>query len=426
MTQQYGIDLKSKSDAQIAEAVIVSELAKLLGRRPKKPEFDGEQRFFYEPPSYISFRSEELSRALGVMTTTEISLGSAGQPVAPSFKELIVRIGSSVYKLGLGGIHSSETCVCHRADEDTILCDIDVASYYPAVILNQRLYPAHLGEAFLDVYRSIRDRRLKAKEDGDEVTSSSLKITINGSFGKFGDMFSALYAPKLMIQVTITGQLSLLMLIERLESVGIPVVSGNTDGIIIKCQKARYDELKAIIKEWEQVTGFETEETRYAMTGNRDVNNYWAQKPDGSFKTKGVYSEKGSALNSVLSKNPENLILMDAVKAFIGKGVPLEKTIRECKDFRRFVAVRNVKGGAVWKGQYLGKVVRWYYAAGERSIIQYLEGGNKVPKSEGARPAMDLPDELPADIDYPRYVAMADEILFETGFYPPKQGAFFS
>ena len=37
MSEQYGVDLRSKSDAQIAEAVIKSELYKMTGREYRKP-----------------------------------------------------------------------------------------------------------------------------------------------------------------------------------------------------------------------------------------------------------------------------------------------------------------------------------------------------------------------------------------------------
>ena len=49
-----------------------------------------------------------------------------------------------------------------------------------------------------------------------------------------------------MIHVTVTGQLALLMLIEVLELNHIEVVSGNTDGIMIKCRK----ELQTLMKSY--------------------------------------------------------------------------------------------------------------------------------------------------------------------------------
>ena len=174
------------------------------------------------------------------------------------------------------------------------------------------------------MYRSIVERRLKAKKDGNKVEADTLKITINGSFGKFGSKYSALYAPDLMLQVTLSGQLSLLMLIERLElGLESPVVSGNTDGILIKYPEEKRELMNSIIKQWEVETGFTTEETpRYSAVFSRDVNSYVAVKTDGKAKTKGTYSEAS------LSKNPTNTICRDALIAFFDHSGAMLKEIR--------------------------------------------------------------------------------------------------
>jgi hypothetical protein len=230
-----------------------------------------------------------------------------------------------------------------------------------------------------------------------------------------------------MLQVTITGQLVLLMLIEMLEDAKIAVISGNTDGIVSKYHKDRHNEVRAIIAEWERQTNFKTEETRYSAVFSRDVNSYCAIKTDGGepearflderlgVKTKGAFSERGSALNSILSKNPEALICTDALISFLKNGTSIEKTIKECKDIRRFLSVKNVKGGGEKNGVYLGKVVRWYYPKNEAGYIAYVSSGNKVGKTDGARPVMDLPTEFPEDVNYDWYINEAIEMLYDCG-----------
>ena len=63
----------------------------------------------------------------------------------------------------------------------------------------------------------------------------------------------------------------------------------------------------------------------------------------------------------------------------IGKDIPIEETILNCKDITRFVCVRNVKGGAHKDSYYLGKVIRWAYFKNEIGTINYILTGNKVP-----------------------------------------------
>lgn len=411
MGEQYGIDLRSKSDAQIAEAVIRHEVEKRMGLRLTKEDpfrFAG-RTFSYKTPPFIAFESEALRQAHQVVSSSKFTIASNGTVQMPKeIASLKIKIGAGTYQMGIGGLHSTEKSVAHHADDDHVLIDRDVASYYPAIILNCGLKPAHMGEHFTTVYRSIVARRLAAKRSGDKVAADALKITINGSFGKFGSPYSTLYSPTLLIQTTVTGQLSLLMLIEQLEAEGIPVVSANTDGIVIKCPREKVALMELIVLEWEVATGFETEVTEYRAIYSRDVNNYIAIKPDG-VKVKGVYAP------AALQKNPTNEIVTTAVIEYLQKGVPVDETIRACRDIRRFVSVRTVKGGAVKDGRYLGKAVRWYYALGELGTINYQINGYTVPRTEGASPLMEIPDSFPDDLDFDWYVQEATDTLKQIG-----------
>ena len=407
MSEQYGIDLRSKSDAQIAEAVIRKEVETLRGGRVYRPELPPGVTFRYTPPAWLSYSTPALRNVLERVTSATFSVAANGSvEMPPQLEDFAVPIGQGVYRMGIGGLHSSEKCQGLVADADHMLIDRDVASYYPAIILNCGLFPSHMGREFLQVYRTIVDRRIAAKRAGDKVVADSLKITINGSFGKLGSKWSALYSPDLMIQVTLTGQLALMMLIESLELAGIRVVSANTDGIIIYAHRNQYDMLMLLIGWWERTTGFETEETRYRAVFSRDVNNYVAIKAKGGAKTKGAYSVGEAAL----MKNPVNLVCIDAVLAHLEHGVPVEMTVWACEDVRRFVTLRKVQGGGQWGGRYLGKTVRWVYAT-DGQPITYVTSGNKVARSDGALPVMDLPDTLPATLDRAWYVAEAQAML---------------
>jgi len=420
LSSEYGMDLRSKSDAQIAEAVIREELERLSGHRIFPPTIEPGTAYSYRIPNFIRYETPLMNWALNVVRHARFIVSDEGNIGMPEeLKELKLQIADGVYRMGVGGLHSSEERKATIADDETILVDRDVTSYYPFIILNLGLYPHHLGANFLKVYRGIVERRLQAKKSGNKVIADSLKITINGSFGKLGSRFSALYSPDLLIQTTITGQLSLLMLIERLELRGITVVSANTDGIAIKCPKARRDELNWVIGQWERDTGFETEETEYRALYSRDVNNYIAvykepiKNKDGSFtysKLKGAYAKSG------LQKNPTNSICVDAVIAQVVHGTPIAETIRKCTDIRKFVNVRTVKGGGYKDGVYLGKSIRWYYAAGCEGNIVVATSGAQVPRTQGARPLMELPEQFPGDVDHDWYIKEAEKILQEIAY----------
>jgi hypothetical protein len=84
-------------------------------------------------------------------------------------------------------------------------------------------------------------------------------------------------------------------------------------------------------------------------------------------------------------------------------GTPFEETI-DAAPITDFVSARSVTGGGMYKGQYLGKVVRWYQSTASDEPLTYRNNGNKVPKTDGAMPCMILPDTIPEDLDKLWYV----------------------
>lgn len=477
MSVEYGADLRSKSDAQIAEAVIRKQASSIIGEQVQKPVLQSKDKVFkYQVPGWLAYKTAALRAVLDDVREAVFHVlpdGSVDMPAALDNRS--VAIGAGVYRMGIGGLHSSEQSQALVSDAEHVLIDRDVTSYYPAIILEGNLSPLHLRErnAFIRVFRSIVERRVEAKKSGNSVVANALKIVANGSFGKLGSRYSVLYSPHLMIQVTLTGQLALLMLIESLELAAIRVVSGNTDGIVMHCRRDQEEALLGVIDWWEKTTTFNTEETRYAALFSRDVNNYLAIKEGGGVKGKGAFAPTS------IAKNPQNTICTEAVITLLEKGVPLADTIANCRDIRKFVTVRTVRGGGVqmlhtsyddtltpgkkrdlllsqgWvltlpgplkearfdhipdgcgydvetayrmhcgedSVRYLGKVVRFYIGHSSLGAIYYREknktgGRNKVPKSDGAVPVMDLPAEFPADIDYAHYIREANDILNDIG-----------
>ena len=410
MTLEYGINLLSKSDAQIAEAVIKSEVEKTMKTKIMFRSVDVGQQFHYTAPKWMRFKTKSMKDALKMVTGVTFSMPDSGQvKMPPELVKATVAIGGGVYRMGIGGLHSSETCIAHHSDDEHKLIDRDVASYYPNLILTLCLEPEQMAGSFLGVYRTIVEKRLAAKAAGDTVTADSLKICVNGSFGKLGSKYSALYAPELLIQVTLTGQLALLMLIEALEEDGIPVVSANTDGVVMKVPRAYQAKADAIVAKWEERTSLQTDATEYAALYSRDVNNYIAIKPGGGMKLKGAYARGG------LAKNPNNEVCIGAVAKYLTDRVSVEDTIASCQDITKFLTVRKVAGGAIKDGAYLGKTIRWYYSLVEAGVIQYKSNGYRVPRTEGAAPCMDLPGALPVDMDHQWYVNEALSILEDIG-----------
>ncbi len=480
LSQKYGVDLRSKSDAQVGESIIKLECERILGQRIYKGEIDWNIRFRYEAPDFLSFQYPEAKAAFELIKQSIFTLGPSGNVVMPAELEgLQIPLGKSIYRLGIGGIHSSEKGTAHISDSEWIIRDNDVASYYPNLILNSGKYPPALGPTMLKVYGAAKDARLvaksleqKLKKAGDTTSpeylqahsdNEGLKVAINGPFGKLGSPFSVLFAPEMLIQTTVTGQLALLMLIEWHELQGIPVISANTDGVVIRCPREKIPVTESILRYWEKKTGLEMETTEYKAIYSRDVNNYFAIKSSGEVKRKGEYAKAGL----IEKKSPDVEICGDAVAEFLSKGTPLLYTIASCRDIRKFVTIQKVAGGAVklwgagpskemlvvnmtptleangWSKigrkwtregivtdarsayktcfppqipEYLGKVIRWYYSTQAPGSIIYNSNANTVSLSYGGRPCMVLPDEFPTDIDYEWYLRNCERMLKQVGY----------
>lgn len=474
--KKHGLDLRSKSDSQCGEAIIKKNVERRLRRRVERVETPPGTMFRYEPPAWLQFETPQLQDILERIRTADFVVKADGKVQPPKWLDAMqLTLGGMVYTMGIGGFHSTEKARSLYSGPEGILCDLDVAGYYPAIIIESGLFPKALGPAFLAEFRDIRDTRISAKrrmqeieawvKANDEALSRAMarelddkkteseggKIQNNGAFGKLGSRYSVLYAPHLLINVTLTGQLAILMFIEKAMKVGIPAVSANTDGVVFHCPpelfgpivKNRFTsgKIREVAEQWETATGFELEATRYKSMHNLSVNTYFAIKDDGKAKRKGTlanpWAEKD--IRGQLMKNPNMTICSDAALAFIKDGIPLEQTIRGCTDVTGFVTVVNVAGGGIWgveeqrghqdisEAEYLGKVVRYIWSVDGQPIFYKspnpTTGTHKrVPKTEGCRPLMTLPDTFPADIDFDRYVAEAREILMNVGvaYRPPE------
>lgn len=107
---------------------------------------------------------------------------------------------------------------------------------------------------------------------------------------------------------------------------------------------------------------------------------------------------------------------MDAVVQALMHGTPVGKTIYECKDIRKFLCIKAVSGGAAQGATPLGKVVRWYYSTEPQEEIQIIKSGNRVGKSLGGKPMMELVDQFPDDIDHEGYILKAEKLLEKLGY----------
>jgi DNA polymerase elongation subunit (family B) len=405
MAKIWDIDFRSKSNPQVAEAVI----KKLLKVKTYKNEIDLNQIYRYIAPKYITFETENLKSLKGILESIDFKCGKKGKLLKNKEFPKRVNIDGVPYTIGLGGLHSNEKHIYTSIGEEEFLLNIDVISYYPNLILTNKYYPEKLGAQFLDIYQMFYQLRIKAKKEGNKLESDAYKIILNGSFGKFGSKFSCLYSPQLLLSTTLTGQLSLLMLIEKLTLEHFNIVSANTDGITLKGKKENLPNFENIITSWEKGTGLTLEKTWYTDLYHESVNSYIAITDSNEVICKGFYADEG------LTKNPIHRVCVKAVINYITNKVDIGSTIMKNRfNVTDFLLTRKVDGGALYKDKYLGKVVRWYYGT-DGDKITYKRNGNKVANSDNAVPLMDLNHDKFENIDYQIYINKSYDMLKNLG-----------
>lgn len=362
--EEHGLDLRSKSDAQVAEAILKKSLG--LGKvDPIKPS-----RVRYTAPTFIKTKSATIQEIIELTEAEQFKINFAnGSPIEAEWMADPVQIGHGIYKFGLGGLHSQHDKKLYvESTDDWLISDFDVGSYYPSIMLKCGIKPslsAGKGQQFLDIYRDIYEERLAAKYAGHKAVADSLKITLNGTFGKLGSIYSAFYAPALLIAVTITGQLNLMCLIDELERIkGVKVYSANTDGLMVGYPAKLRDKVLKVFAGNSKRTGFSYEETPYRKVAMKDVNNYIAVPSieqaviieagtttpyvhKMKIKGKGLYAEKG------LQKNPTMQVCADAAAAYLKDGTPVEGFIAAANNMEDFVSIRGVTGGGIQYDKYV-------------------------------------------------------------------------
>lgn len=436
MSEQYGLDLRSKSGAQIAQAVLCKE-----ARIERKQSVYIPETVRYTAPSFLK-RTPLIERIEAHTFTVNQNNG------AVDFPQFLKEPINGIYQMGIGGLHSQHESRTHYiASPDLLITDCDVASFYPNLILTAGIAP---DRRFIDAYRRIVNDRMEAKRAGDKDRAASLKLTANSAFGKLGERFCPFYAPDLMIAVTISGQLFLLEMIEKAERIpGVRCISANTDGITLQHPPGALDGLFDDSPfEWEQVS--------YREVAYADVNTYIAITTDGKVKRKGRFSTAGV----VEGTSPTFQICADACAQYLLDRTPIEQTINNATDIRAFVAIRNVTGGGVqhlammavddwvltadhgsvkneWTSATLGKTVkrksrppaarkavggtpfgrvaRWYISTNDNLPITYVKSGNAVPETDRAQLCMELPDHIPDDLDRQWYIDRAYKMLTSAG-----------
>lgn len=423
--EEFGIPCLNYSDSKIGDEMVkkyyCQEKNILPNQLPKKGFFRKEISVKHCIADYVEFKTPELKAFLNKIKGLKLGLQD-------DFKEHI-HFYDNVYSFMKGGLHTENKPKIFEADEDYSIIDWDVSSYYPAIIINNGRYPYHLGKEFLSGYKQMFEKRLElkplAKKDRKiKGIVGALKLAVNSVYGKSSDMQSWIYDRQLTMFTTITGELSLMMLIEAYELEGIHVISANTDGVTIMVHKDDMDKMFAINDWWCTLTQYELERADYAKIIFSTVNDYLAIKTDGEIKKKGDF-----LTDFELHKNKSARIVPIALERYYVDGVSVSDTIRNHDNIFDFAIRQKASKDFHYEGinrttgetTIYNKLIRYYVSKTGEKLLKIKNedsqsGAANVSQVEAGEWLCTVCNHLTKDhpmnnINYEYYIEKAENII---------------
>lgn len=194
-------------------------------------------------------------------------------------------IAGKEISFGDGGIHTANN---NELKFYRNVYNFDVTSYYPSFLEKLK----DIANIDLEKYKQIKAERIELKKKKDNISQAkqtAYKLALNSLTGKFNEKreYNAFYNPSVYLSITNSCQILLVDLAERLSNY-INLVQLNTDGIAFTVKEnSNIEEIREIIKTWEDDFGFALEESFFTKFFERSVNEYLAVTDTGKIKVAG-------------------------------------------------------------------------------------------------------------------------------------------
>ena len=354
---------------------------------------------------WIQFQSPEFTRVLNWLKDQTIT------ETKGVFNDLTASLNGFTFVFGLGGIHGSVESQVVESDDDHVIVDLDVSSYYPNLAIANGFYPQHLGDSFVTIYKHLFEQRKTYSKKSAE--NAMLKLALNGVYGDSNNHFSIFYDPLFTMSITLNGQLLLCLLTEGLLHIeGLRLIQVNTDGLTVRVPRENKWLVDLARAAWQLRTGLNLEEAVYKTMMIRDVNNYIAQYEDGSVKRKGAYEYEMD-----WHQNAGGLVIAKVAEKVLLENAPIRQTLEQWPDIMDFMLRTKVPRSsylAIEKDgvtSQLQNITRYYIAEGGGRLFKWMPPLAKNPgqwrkigveSGWGVQPCNDIKDagKLPVDFDY--------------------------
>ena len=278
ISKKYGRDFLNHNDTKIGKDFLIMQLESAGvqcfergsdGRRTPKQTPRSSIRLGDVIFDDIEFTFPEFQAVLDQLRNTVITETKDAFKAKP-----VAEIDGFKFIFGTGGIHGSVSNAAYESDDDVVILDLDVTSFYPSLAITRGLYPEHLGPEFVEIYRDLREQRVHHAKGTPQ--NAMLKLALNGVYGDSNNPYSPFFDPHFTMAITLNGQLLLCLLAEYLWE-DIKMIQANTDGITVLAPRNKLPLISMFCAMWEQKTGLQLEWQEYTRMWIRDVNNYIAE-----------------------------------------------------------------------------------------------------------------------------------------------------
>ena len=250
-------------------------------------------------------------------------------------KSLKLDIAGIPHIVAWGGLHGAINKFSYTCKSDELMIMADVAQLYPTLMVVYHLLSR--GVTKPELFKHILATSLRLKAEHKKKEREPYKRICNITYGAEGDKNNAMYDPLHRTLVCIFGQLLVIDLIEKLETIpSFKLFQSNTDGILVLIKRKDFEAFDDIVYEWEQRTGLTMEFDYFKSIYQKDVNNYIAVGYDGEMKPKGSYVKSLNRLDNDLP------IINKAMSEYMTKGVSIEATINGCDDLIMFQKIVKI------------------------------------------------------------------------------------
>lgn len=418
---EHGIDCLSMDSVKMAETFLLEEYSNKSGI-PKNVIKEMRSPMDYIPLKdvilpFIKYKNPKLQSILEEMKEQVVY-----SKERKGYEKKFV-LSNVVYSIGVGGIHTIHTPKIFLPKDDEFIGHADVTSMYPSLLIKYQWGPRHLGKLFCDIFSNLYKERIEAKRTGQDLKNKFLKIVLNSPTGKMQQEVSWLYDPFNVFKIRINGQLILLMVVDRLLSLGCEIIQCNTDGVVYRSKKTFANRIQEAIAEVESITQLSFEIDEYEAFYQYAINDYFGViKGWSKSHNPKLIEKKGMFITETkLGKGLAPVVIPKAVINYFLTGQSVDEFIKNNNDIYDFLMTQAVdrKFKVEHGDKPIQRINRFYASTNGAYLYKVkqnpdgeLQYNNMLTKS-GVTVLNKLDDRLMVDrkVNYRYYISEAKKII---------------